>query len=108
MDDEYIGKHAKKDNMIHTKCLRCGEHAVSIPFGMTGLPYTNYSYCEKCLREGLKLLKGLVRCKDCKEWVGGGIDDKDNFIPPMCKRYNTPKHADGFCDEGKKKLQEEM
>ena len=49
-----------------------------------------------------------VLCKDCKEWVGGGIDDKDNFIPPMCKRYNIPKHADGFCDEAEKKLQEEM
>lgn len=48
-------------DLMHTSCLRCGKHAMSIPFhcdemGMK-VSYTHYSYCEDCLREGLKLLK---------------------------------------------------
>jgi len=43
-------------NMMHTICLLCGKEAVSIPFGVN-IPYTNYSYCEDCLRKGLVLLK---------------------------------------------------
>ena len=45
----------------------------------------------------------LVRCKNCKYWVGGGIDDRDNFIPPKCTRYNEPKHADWFCADAERK-----
>jgi hypothetical protein len=55
--DRAEGADSEDDYMIHTECIRCGKHAVSVPASLTGLPYTNYSYCEDCLREGLKLLK---------------------------------------------------
>ena len=76
--DRAEGVDIKDDNMIHTKCLRCGKHAVSVLDGLTGLPYTNYSYCKDCLREGLKLLKKqdeeTIECYACghrlqKDWV---------------------------------------
>ena len=46
-----------KDNMMHTVCLNCGKHAVSVPFGLDGLPYENYSYCNDCIHKAMKLLK---------------------------------------------------
>ena len=57
-------------DMMHTICLRCGKPAVSIPFhydelGMK-LSYTHYSYCEKCLRDGLKMLKEQEPVKPIK------------------------------------------
>ena len=45
----------------------------------------------------------LVRCKDCKHWIGGGIDDNDNFIPPRCTLFNEPQTANWFCPEGEHK-----
>lgn len=47
----------------------------------------------------LELLKEQepVRCENCKHWVGGWIDDNDNFIPPRCKLFNEPHNADWFC-----------
>lgn len=45
------------DNLMHTVCLLCGKPAVSVPFGLDGLPYANYSYCKDCIRQGIKLLK---------------------------------------------------
>lgn len=56
-----------KANMMHTACLRCGEHAVSIPFGLDGISYTHYSYCENCLRKGLELLKAKDEADELKE-----------------------------------------
>ena len=57
-------------DMMHTICLRCGKPAVSIPvqydeLGMK-LSYTHYSYCEKCLRDGLKMLKEQEPVKPIK------------------------------------------
>ena len=38
-------------------CLRCGKD-IPLPYGVMGeISYTHYSYCEDCLREGLKLLR---------------------------------------------------
>lgn len=38
-------------------CLRC-KKSIPITYGtMAEVSYTHYSYCEDCLREGLKLLK---------------------------------------------------
>ena len=57
-------------------------------------------------RDVITLLKEqpeIIHCKDCKYWIGGGIDDKDNFIPPMCKWFNTPKHADWYCADGRER-----
>lgn len=44
--------------IFHLQCLRCkgsvGDYSRQT---MEQVSYTHYSYCEKCLREGLKLLK---------------------------------------------------
>ena len=60
-------------DMMQTICLRCGKPAVSIPFhcdelGMN-VSYTHYSYCEECLREGLKMLKEKVPEENKKSHV---------------------------------------
>lgn len=48
-------------------------------------------------------LREIVRCGECKDWIGGGIDEKDNFIPPKCTWLNKPRHADDFCSYGERK-----
>lgn len=45
------------DSLMHTTCLLCGKHAVSVPWGLEGLPYENYSYCPECIHKAMKLLK---------------------------------------------------
>ena len=45
------------DKIMHTLCLNCGKPAVSVPFGLEGLPYENYSYCPDCIHKAMKLLK---------------------------------------------------
>lgn len=50
---------------------------------------------------------GVVRCRDCKHWIGGGIDDKDNFIPPRCTLFNEPQTSNWFCPEGERKSDEQ-
>lgn len=45
----------------------------------------------------------VVRCSDCKHWIGGGIDDKDNFIPPKCSILNRIAPYDWFCADGERK-----
>ncbi len=38
-------------------CLRCRKD-IPLPFGvMKSISYTHYSYCEECLRKGLKALR---------------------------------------------------
>lgn len=59
-----MGKDIKTMRM---KCLRCGK-----PFGMTTtdmdlIGYTKYSYCEDCLREGLKLLADRDKAKELRQ-----------------------------------------
>lgn len=44
-------------DLMHTSCLLCGKHAVSVPWHLDGLPYENYSYCPDCIHKGMKLLK---------------------------------------------------
>lgn len=44
----------------------------------------------------------LVMCKSCKHWIGGGIDDKDNFIPPRCTLFNEIQTAEWFCPAGER------
>lgn len=44
--------------IFHLQCLRCkGDVGSYSKQTMEQVSYTHYSYCEKCLREGLKLLK---------------------------------------------------
>lgn len=42
----------------------------------------------------------VIRCKDCKNWVGGYITDQDDFIPPKCGKYQqyVGHSADDFCN----------
>lgn len=42
-------------------------------------------------------LHELVRCKDCKNWIPGIIDDDDNFEAPRCKRIIGTWSADEYC-----------
>lgn len=45
--------------MLHTTCLRCGNAAISIPWMYADVVgYVRYSYCEDCLRAGMRELKG--------------------------------------------------
>ena len=45
-----------KPMKLSTVCLLCKKPAVTFSTD-DDIPYTNYSYCEDCLRKGLKLLK---------------------------------------------------
>ena len=48
----------------------------------------------------------VVRCRDCKHWQWGTIDEQDNFIPPKCAiQTNThdARHADDFCSWAERK-----
>ena len=103
-------------NMMHTICLRCGKPAVSIPsnydkLGMN-VSYTHYSYCEECLREGLKMLKEKVPEENKKSHVfkratmklkdilplirSSGYDNRDEsgtdvIICPECEEWTHVK-----------------
>lgn len=47
---------------FHLQCLMCGgEVGLYSAQTMEQVSYTHYSYCEDCLRKGLKLLKGERR-----------------------------------------------
>ena len=75
-------------DIMHTLCLRCNKPAVSIPFncekyGMK-VSYTHYSYCEDCLREGLKMLKN-------------GEKKKGKWLPKKASIY--PYGYDVQCSE---------
>ena len=45
-----------KGTRLSTACLMCKKPAVTFNTE-DDIPYTNYSYCEDCLRKGLKLLR---------------------------------------------------
>ena len=51
------------------------------------------------------LLKDVVRCKDCKNWIPGHITDQDDFIPPKCGKYQqmVGHSNDDFCSLAEKK-----
>ena len=53
----------KKPVKLSTVCLLCKKPAVTFSTD-DDIPYTNYSYCEDCLRKGLKLLKAQEACGD--------------------------------------------
>lgn len=90
-------------DMMHTICLRCGKPAVSISFhydelGMK-LSYTHYSYCEKCLRDGLKVLKEQEPVKPTINESGEAycICGENVGIIPNSK--NLPKIRLKYCSE---------
>lgn len=43
--------------IFHLQCLRCKKSYDLSEEAMNEIGYTKYSYCDDCLREGLKLLK---------------------------------------------------
>ncbi|MBQ1291595.1 MAG: hypothetical protein IIY28_09655, partial [Lachnospiraceae bacterium] len=45
------------DSLMHTTCLLCGKHAVSVPWHLEGLPYENDSYCPDFIHNAINLLK---------------------------------------------------
>lgn len=49
------------------KCLRCGKTYGMSDTDMSILGYTKYSYCEDCLREGLRLLKARDEAEEMRE-----------------------------------------
>ena len=56
-----------------------------------------------------KLIKALaekpevVRCRDCKNWIPGTIDDDDNFNPPRCRRIIGRWSANEHCSCAERK-----
>ena len=110
-----IGEMRSMD-MMHLTCLRCGKPAVSIPFHCEELgikvSYTHYSYCEECLREGLKMLKekdleenkkryafkqATMKLKDILPLIrSSGYDNRDEggtdiIICPECEEWTHVK-----------------
>ena len=75
--------------------------------------YTHTQGCDSLMHDAFYLLAHykkiideqpkIVRCKDCKHFEGGGIDGKDNFIPPKCKLFDQPTTSNWFCANGEDK-----
>lgn len=42
----------------------------------------------------------VVRCKDCKKWFRHTQVDRERGD---CRRYETTKHENGYCDRGERK-----
>ncbi len=85
-----------ENDMLHTNCLKCGGHAISIPlkYGLE-VGYTRYSYCEKCLSD-------FVR----RSWKGEPIMSKKPGQPKSftCRYCGEPverrfKHCPGCGSE---------
>lgn len=38
-------------------------------------------------------LTPVCTCQDCKWWIGGGVTDGDDFIPPKCELSDSPTAA---------------
>lgn len=49
------------------KCLRCGKTYGVPETDMLIIGYTKYTYCEDCLREGLKLLQARDEAEELKQ-----------------------------------------
>ena len=47
----------------------------------------------------------IVRCKDCKHWQRGTIDENDNFYAPQCKLLLMPISSSDFCSHAKKRIE---
>ena len=54
-------------DVFSLKCLRCGKTYGIPETDMGVLGYTKYSYCEDCLREGLKLLRARDSAEELKQ-----------------------------------------
>ena len=45
-------------------------------------------------------MANLVRCKDCEKWYRHTQVDRERG---ECRRYETTKHENGYCDRGERK-----
>lgn len=57
----------KERNDMRMKCLRCGASFGMSETDMDIIGYTKYSYCENCLRDGLKLLSAKDEAEELKQ-----------------------------------------
>ena len=47
----------------------------------------------------------VVRCKDCRKWFRHTQVDRERGD---CRRYQTTKHENGFCDRGERRTDGEV
>lgn len=89
-------KHMTKRTLI--EYIRCMEH------NYENL-YLAYNVVVDANLERFKDFERVIRCKDCKNWVCGFIDDQDNFIPPHCGKYQQKvgHSADDHCSLAERK-----
>lgn len=75
---------------FHLQCLRCGgDVGCYSDITMEQVGYTKYSYCDKCLREGLKMLKAHldVMTEDTAKAI--------EIIEPIAKELHIDVSATG-------------
>lgn len=81
---------------IHLRCLRCGEEYAFSTQTMEELKYTQYSYCESCLHEAMKLLKSqdeAVKQYELNKESHPAKTRKEDFF----ERFpNAPKDGSGM------------
>lgn len=79
----------KKTDTMPLICLRCKKDIPLTLGTMEEVSYTHYSYCEDCLREGLKLLDKPVPTrerqkqkfrKEVKELVKCHLDEINHYV----------------------------
>lgn len=101
----------KKPFKLSTVCLLCGKPAVTFSTD-DDIPYTNYSYCEDCLRKGLKLLSQLpsaepeiIHCCECK-WIQCNMKPDGSLptgVPEFeCRHWCGEVDPTDFCSYGAK------
>ena len=103
IDDAPTVQPERKGTRLSTVCLLCKKPAVTFNTE-DDIPYTNYSYCEDCLRKGLKLLreqkKNLQTQPERKtgHWIldRSGAYCCSKCMEP-CATYAMMKPRDKFC-----------
>ena len=93
----------RKGTRLSTVCLLCKKPAVTFNTE-DDIPYTNYSYCEDCLRKGLKLLREQKKNSQAQpkrktgHWIlnRSGAYCCDKCMEP-CATYAMMKPRDKFC-----------
>ena len=48
----------------------------------------------------------VIRCQNCEHWIPGKITDKDDFIPPRCRRNGGSWSSDEYCSNAEPKGKE--
>lgn len=45
----------------------------------------------------------FVRCRDCKHWTPGEIDEMDNFTEPRCEWHGGGWSSNDYCSYAERK-----